>query len=153
MLKKITIYLIISSMLLLASCQSSKIELQEVTGISNRISNFIEEILEHHNITYETVRASTNLYTKGLSKGWRAFDLVGEDGGYYTVLLDILPLGVYSDFSALLNSDGWLIEGMINPQMIPAVFENEDRYKYWGGMFIPLYTPHDREIALGRINP
>jgi len=84
----------------------------------NTTSKSIEKILARNNITYETVAISTNPLMAGMDEHWQAYDLTDENGKVYILILRKEDF----DFTAVLENDGTLIEGLIDNGVTPLLF-------------------------------
>jgi len=112
--------------------------LQKATGLTDELSKHIEEVLQYHNITYTSINASSNPIIAGMDTHWQAFDLVCADGETYVLILRKSIDGKYhDDYTALLDSDGRMLDGIIDNWLIPALFEN--------GVYI--FGEHKRDIV------
>ena len=99
--------------------------LQEATGSTGKKLEYIEELLDKYNVAYKTVVPSSNPIIDGMDTNWVAYDLIDESGDSYVLILRKSD----QDFTAILNSNGLLLEGMIDSGVTPALFINGN-YKY-----------------------
>jgi len=106
---------------------------QELTGAETH-----ELELIHWNLVYgakiagyEDVSVSNNQFiTPGMDQNWAAYDLTDSDGKTYVVILrkPVLFEGTsYGyDFTAVLDSDGRLLCGMIDSGIVPALYQDNE---------------------------
>jgi len=110
---------VILTLLILVSC-NSKTALQEVTGATNRQGKVIENWLSDANVTYEKVSISTNPLIEGMDENFTAYDLMSSDGITYVLILRKSD----NDFTAVLDSEGKLLGGLVDNVVTPALFDN-----------------------------
>lgn len=125
MRKNIYIFVVLLIVMMVTSCTSKKSVLQEATGASSKQTKYIEKRLEEDKISYSTVVISSNSVLDGMDTDWHAFDLVDEDGTTHILILRKSD----NDFTAVLDSNGRNIDGLIDSGLIPALFENGE-YKF-----------------------
>ena len=102
--------------------QTSSLTLAAITGATEKQLEYIEDVLARHDIFYKTVAISNNPIVDGMDNHWAAYDLYSDDGAYYVCILRKSDC----DFTAILDCDGRLLEGMIDSGVTPALYINGD---------------------------
>ena len=100
--------------------------LQETIDSTNEQTKDIERFLALHNISYKAVDVSNNPIAYGMDPHWQAYDLIDDNETYVLILRED------NDFTAVLYSDGRLIEGMIDNGITPALFNKRGYYIFDG---------------------
>lgn len=119
MRRNIILVVMLLTALMLASCTSEKSELQQATGASRKQTKHIEHRLAALDITYTAVSVSSNPIIDGMDLNWHAFDLIAEDDITHVLILK----KTNNAFTAVLDSEGRVIEGLIDNGITPALFE------------------------------
>ncbi len=120
MRKNIYLFAVMSMVFTFSSCTYEKSALQEATGASSKQTKYLENKLEQINITYETVAVSSNPIVDGMDINWLAYDLIANDGTSHVLILRKSD----NDFTAVLDSDGRNLDGVIDNGVTPALFKN-----------------------------
>lgn len=118
MKKFITVAIMTILVLGLSACNSANSMLQAATGATIKQSKSIERILADSNIVCQAIGASNSPFIEDMDTDWKAYDLVGEDGNTYLLLLRKAD----NDFTAVLDSNGELLAGLIDNIILPALF-------------------------------
>jgi len=100
-------------------------QLQKITGATDEQAEQIESQLTDCGVSYQTITYSTNPITEGMDTDWQAYDLSTEDGASYVLILRKSD----NDFTAVLDSEGRLISGLIDNGVTPALYINGE-YKF-----------------------
>ena len=135
--------------------------LREATGATYLQSRAIASWIGTADIEYESITDSTNPLIEGMDANFKAFDLIGKDGNTYLLILRKED----NDFTAVLNSDGEVLHGIIDNGVLPAYFVERgvagdsptdvvgallERYKTEGD-FMELCSPKLDEIAVREV--
>jgi len=91
------------------------------TNLTPKISRRIEGILKSNHIDVESIVPSHDAIIEGMDPHWTAYNLINMEGDKF--LLIVRADG--KDFSALLDSDNNLIEGLIDSGVLPKYFETD----------------------------
>jgi len=110
--------------------------LQEAIGTTNEQTKNIEQMLSEATIISVTI--SNNPILLGMDTHWIAYDLICDVGTYVLILRK-----EDCDFTAILESDGKLLWGMIDQGVTPALF-NDDGYIFNNRR---VYAKRGQEIA------
>jgi len=95
-------------------------QLQKITGATDEQAEHIESHLAECGVSYQTIAYSVNPIAEGMDTDWQAYDLVTEDGSSYVLILRKSD----NDFTAILDSEGRLISGLIDNGVLPALYED-----------------------------
>lgn len=117
-MKKIVLSIIIALLMLsLIGCNTNSV-LRETTGTTYLQSKTIVDWLGAVDIECESIADSCNPLTEGMDIYHKAYDLIGKDGSTYLLILRKED----NDFTAVLNSDGELLYGLVDNAVLPAYF-------------------------------
>lgn len=101
----------------LVGCNTNSV-LRETTGATYLQSRKIASWLSAADIECESMKDSGNPLIEGMDAHYKAFDIIGKDGNTYLLILRKDD----NDFTAVLNSDGELLHGMIDDCVLPVYF-------------------------------
>ncbi len=113
---------VIVGMILSYTFSQDKTELQETLGASKSQAKIIEEFIEGSDISYESIKVSNNSITEGMDENWIAYDLICEDSSTYILIVRKED----NDFTAILDGEGNLVEGIVDNGVLPKYFEERE---------------------------
>lgn len=108
-----------------AACAPAISPLQSAAGTMPKQTRHIERRLARKSIVCTAVTVSSNAVVKGMDTYHQAYDLMAKDGATYILILRKSD----GDFTAVLDHDGRLIDGIIDNSVTPALFP-DDCYKF-----------------------
>lgn len=118
---KILVLVMVATIAINLSACSTNSVLKEATGSTNTQAKTIESMLADIDIVSKSLEPSINPLTHNMDDGWKAYDLISEDGNTYLLILRKED----NDFTAVLDSEGKLLSGLISNAVLPAYFPRQ----------------------------
>lgn len=116
MKRRIIFALAIMMLLMTYMDYNSTLIIREATGATYTQGNLIKSWLGAKDIECLSITDSTSPFIKGMSSDLKAFDIIGKDQKTYLLILE----NESNKFIAVLDSNGELLHGIIEGNMLPA---------------------------------